>query len=109
MSEEIIHNWVTDKKAKNFDCIEEMEQWRRMREAPKTIYLTSIGATYGFPFRMTWCKDPIDNTDIEYIRKDVYEEQLKKIRDKKRRTNEMAEICDKCNIEMTNVFPKEEE
>ena len=42
MSEEIIHKWVTDKKAKNLDCMEEIEYIEKLLKELKEAGCTHV-------------------------------------------------------------------
>jgi hypothetical protein len=52
-------------------------------ESPKIIYLNKGDCDEEFDWvyheGVTWCTDKIDDTDIEYIRKDVYDARIKQL------------------------------
>ena len=49
-----------------------------MKPAPKTIYLQDCDPNCNE--EPTWCVDKIEETDVEYIRKDLYQELYNKYR-----------------------------
>lgn len=69
-----------------------------MSDAPDRIYLNvHPDDAEGTDFDdegVTWCQEPIHNTDIEYIRADLYQSQAERIAELEEMVLKHVKLCD---------------